>query len=525
MNFILKRVISLTLERSAYLLVAMLIALNANAQNYGNFPYEEGFKSSVRPTAVSIPSVSSGTNSAAFTGDGLRLTSAGQSQFGAVFVNNLQFKTINGIKIEFEYMIYGGEAVNNADGISLFLFDASIDNPTIGTKGAGLGYAFNRANNNYSNLRLPGLTGGYLGVGFDNYGNFKSVRFQGDSRVNGLSDGNTLGNSHVTLRGAKGAVDSSYKGADTDGYSGYPVLISQSTRTPSLNRRINVSNGQYSSFTSSIDTNETFSLRGGGSFSDGQTGNAAYRKAIVELYPWVDSDDNTILGKLVTVKIQVGTKLVTVIQNFQYPVQLTYVENSYSNLANGDMSTSDGTSRNVSKVLNSKAPEYIRIGFAASTGAYFDNHYIKNLKITLPSAAIAVDDEVQTSLNKSVDIYPFTNDTGFTGAIKPDQIGNSSYLNPFSFQFIDSSGNPLNGYSYTTSEGTWIYDPDTSRVTFTPALNYQGEATIKYNIKAGLGGEEPYRDEAYRSLPAAITVLVTSPQAIVTNLMLQPSIR
>lgn len=525
MNFRLKRIICLTLAKGTYLLSTILITLNMNAQNYGSFPYEESFKSTGQPFAISIPSVSSGTNSAVFTDAGLKLTNAAQSQFGAVFVNSLQFKTINGIKIEFEYMIYGGEATNNADGISLFLFDASVNNPTIGTKGFGLGYTFNRAIEIYKTARAPGLTGGYLGIGFDNYGNFKSVRFQGESRVNGLSDGNVLRNSNVTLRGAKGAIDSNYKGANIDGYSGYPVLISQSTLTPSLNRKINVNTGAYTSFTSSINAGDAFSLRGGASFNDEQTSNTAYRKAIVELYPWVDNNTNTLLGKLVTVKIQVGTKLVTVIQNFEYPVQLTYIENSYSNMADGDLSNSDGSARSVSKVLNSKAPEYVRIGFAASTGAYYDNHYIKNLKITLPSAAIAADDEVETPLNKQVSIYPFTNDIGFTGPIKPDQIGNSSYLDPSSFRFVDNSGNPLPGYSYATTEGLWLYDPGTSKVIFTPALNYQGEATVKYDIKAGLGGEEPYIDDAYRSLPATITILVTPPQAIVTNLMLQPLIR
>lgn len=525
MNSLAKIMINPVLVKSTSLLIILLVTLNVNAQNYGSFPYEENFKSTGQPVEISIPSVSSGTNSAVFTNAGLRLTSAGQSQFGAVFVNSLQFKTINGIKIEFEYMIYGGEAANNADGISLFLFDAAISYPTIGTKGFGLGYTFNRAIEIYKSARTPGLTGGYLGIGIDNYGNFKSLRFQGESRVNGLSDGNVLGNSNVTLRGAKGEADASYKGANTDGYSGYPVLISQSTSNPSLNRKINVSTGAYTSFASSINTSEAFPLRGGASFNDGQTDNAAYRKAIVELYPWIDSNTNTVLGKLVTVKIQVGTKLVTVIQNFEYPVQLTYVENSYSNLADGDFSNSDGTARSVSKVLNSKAPEYIRIGFAASTGAYYDNHYIKNLKITLPSAAVAVNDEAQTSSNKSVIIYPLANDIGFTGPIVPDQIGNSSYLDPSSFRFIDDSGDLVTGYSYTTLEGTWLYNPTGSVVMFIPAVNFQGEATIKYDVKAGLGDEEPYVDDAYRSLPGTITVLVTPPQSIVTNLMLQPLIR
>lgn len=509
------------------MMVALVSTLNANSQNYGSFPYEESFTSTNQPSEVSIASVPSGLNSAKFTDKGLMLTPAAKSSFGAVFINSLQFKTINGIKIEFEYMIYGGDETSNADGFSLFLFDASIDNPTIGAKGAGLGYAFNRANNFYVNSRFTGVTGGYLGIGFDNFGNFKGKRFQADSRVNGLTDGGNLGGSHVTLRGARGHKDPYYKGADIDGYSGYPILISQSTISPSKNKILNVRNGMHSSFPSIINTSDTFSLRGGEPFEERQTDNIAYRKAIVELYPWVDNNTNTVLGKLVTVKIQAGPRLVTVIQNYEYPESLNYIENSYSRESTGDMNiVTDNYSStlNMFTPLDSKAPEYVRIGFAASTGAFYDNHYIKNLKITLPSSAVAVDDEVQTPLNKPATIFPLINDIGFTGPIKPDQIGNSSYLDPSTFRFLDSNDNPVNSHSYTSTEGTWKYILNTGSVIFTPAVNFQGNATIKYDIKAGLNNEEPYIDESYRSLPATITVLVTPLEAIVTNLMLQPLI-
>ncbi len=104
-------------------------------------------------------------------------------------------------------------------------------------------------------------------------------------------------------------------------------------------------------------------------------------------------------------------------------------------------------------------------------------------------------------------------------------MGSSSYLDSSTFRFIDSDGNTVSGYSYTTTEGTWIYDPNTNKVTFTPAVSYQGQASVRYDIKSGLNNEEPYVDESYRSLPATITVLVNPPEAIVTNLMLQPQIK
>lgn len=509
-------------------MMLIISVLNVNSQSYGNFPYMESFESDIQPPEVSFTSVPTGVNSAKFTDSGLRLTAAEKGKFGAVFINSLQFKTINGIKIEFEYMIYGGGDTKNADGFSLFLFDASIKNPTIGAKGAGLGYTFNRANNSFSNLRASGLAGAYLGIGFDNYGNFKGKRFQPDSRVNGLSNNGDLDGSHVTLRGAKGSIYPYYQGANIDGYSGYPVLITQSTISPSSNKRLNIRSGGYSDFSSSIDLNDAFSLRGGEPFDEMQTGNAAYRKAIVELYPWIDNSTNTLLGKLITVKIQAGSKLITVIKDFEYPQSLRYIENSYSTEPTGDMNDVAGEYSSTSNVLTSldtKAPEYIRVGFAASTGLYYDNHYIKNLKITLPSSAIAVDDEEKNQWNKPVTIFPMANDIGFTGPIKPNQVGNSSYLDLSSFRFLDSNSKPINGNSYTTPEGTWIYNSNNGSVTFTPIIGYRGSAAIRYDIKAGINREEPYADESYRSLPANIIVQVTAPEAIITNLMLQPRIK
>lgn len=524
MGFYNKKQFSTKLVKRVSLFIVILAPLTTSAQSYGNFPYEESFKSTVQPSEVSIPAVSSGSNSATFTDAGLRLTSNVQSQFGAVFVNSLQFRSINGLRVEFEYMVYGGGA-ERADGISLFLMDAAVTNPVIGAKGAGLGYSFNRATNSYASVRAPGLTGAYLGIGIDTYGNFKSVRFQPDSRVNGIEGGNLLGGSNVTLRGAKGMPDLAYPGANFEGYSGYPVLITQSTENPSLNSVIDVTDGSYSAFTSSIATNETFTLRGGGPFDDEDVTNSAYRKAIVELYPWVDALTGATLGKIIIVKIQIGTDVITVIDNFQYPEALTYIENSYSNQSIGDNTTTAGAQRSVSKSLNTSTPDFLRVGFAASTGFYFDNHFIKNLRITLPSSAIAVNDNATVAMNSMVDIYPLANDLGFTGTISPSQVGSATHLVPAFFRFKDDDNNPVTGNTYTNTNGTWVYDATLSKVTFTPNANFLGTASVRYDIKGGVGGEQPYVDEAYRSLPATITVLVVPPQGIVTNRMLQPLIR
>jgi len=98
------------------------------AQLYGSFPYSENFTSGSQPSEITLMTPQTGTNSTTFTTNGMRLTAAVNNQFGAVYINNKQFSSLNGIKIEFEYGMYGG---TGADGISLFLFDASVASPMV----------------------------------------------------------------------------------------------------------------------------------------------------------------------------------------------------------------------------------------------------------------------------------------------------------------------------------------------------------------------------------------------------------
>lgn len=119
-------------------MVLILVSLGlsqAKAQSiYGDFPYYQSFRTSGQPGEIEKATPQGGkANAATFTTDGLRLTPATAQQFGAVFIKNKQFQSIQGIRIEFEYVMYSG---NGADGMSVFLFDASVAIPTIGLPGA-----------------------------------------------------------------------------------------------------------------------------------------------------------------------------------------------------------------------------------------------------------------------------------------------------------------------------------------------------------------------------------------------------
>src|SRR5690606_30384133 len=96
----------------------------------------------------------------------LQLTSNQRQQSGYLYVD-IPFPSSYGLKASFEYFSYGGNG--NADGIVCFLFDAEVPVFRPGGFGGALGYAFNTAH------QAPGLSGAYIGIGLDEYGNFTNA--------------------------------------------------------------------------------------------------------------------------------------------------------------------------------------------------------------------------------------------------------------------------------------------------------------------------------------------------------------
>lgn len=509
--------------RAILILVSLGMFSQVKTQSiYGDFPYYQSFRTSSRPVEIEIPVVSSGTNSAAFTLDGLRLTPATTEQFGGVFIEDRKFQSIQGIRIEFEYAMYGGTLYDGSygDGMSVFFFDANVATPKIGAKGAGLGYGYNRTNASTSNTgkRCSGLSGAYLGVALDLFGNFKSRRWQGDSRVNGIP--NISQNSSVTLRGARGGTNQTSVlpfQMNEEGFSGYPVLIAQGTNA-TAGWKLHDTNGSYTNISSGHSGTNLFTL--GGTLSSPQ-------KAIIELFPNTGSGG----GFLVTVKIQHNGIVTTVIDNYAYKKLVPYAENAYST-DYPDGSSSGPTNPAITSTvttLDATIPPYLKIGFAASTGAATNIHILKELRITLPGSAEAYDDYASTPKGISVTIDALANDIGYTGTISQSMVGSANYLDPSTFRFcnesgVDIGGTDAGGTSYSTAEGAWLFDFTTGKLTFTPAGSFIGQAAVKYNIKAGKDDEAPYSDDAYRSLPATVTVDVVPPKAVISNRMVTPVI-
>ena len=110
----------------------------------------------------SIPACANGSqgglngNAPDVNGSGvLRLTQALTNQSGGI-ISNGTVSSANGFSVSFVGVSYGG---NGADGISLLLLDGSKPVPaSLGNAGGGLSY--------------QNLSGGYLGFGIDEFGNF-----------------------------------------------------------------------------------------------------------------------------------------------------------------------------------------------------------------------------------------------------------------------------------------------------------------------------------------------------------------
>ena len=113
----------------------------------------------------------------------LRLTSAAANKKGYLYVKQ-DFPTTLGLIADFEYTSWRStdDGYFGADGFSVFLFDGSVTeaNFKLGGYGGSLGYA------TYNNPGgTTGLSGGYIGVGLDEYGNYARAQ---ESRNGGTPD-------------------------------------------------------------------------------------------------------------------------------------------------------------------------------------------------------------------------------------------------------------------------------------------------------------------------------------------------
>lgn len=111
---------------------------------------------------------------AALTGNGvidaagsgwLRLTSNAGGEAGSA-IYNTAFSSDDGVTVAFTYATYGG---SGADGFTFYLIDGDTTSPTVGATGGALGYSL------VTQSSAPGVTNGFVGIGFDEFGNFSST--------------------------------------------------------------------------------------------------------------------------------------------------------------------------------------------------------------------------------------------------------------------------------------------------------------------------------------------------------------
>ena len=172
-------------------------------------------------------------NSAILTGDGsidpsgsgwLRLTNNTGNQTGFAY-NTTTFDLSAGALIQFDYATWGG---NGADGYSVYLFDANVPTFNIGAFGGSLGYAQKSATASCgaAPANVPGISGGYVGIGVDEFGNYAYG-------CEGRNGGSAQKPNTVTVRGSVVGFGGGAVGS-TQSTTSYPWIATSATSGTSL---------------------------------------------------------------------------------------------------------------------------------------------------------------------------------------------------------------------------------------------------------------------------------------------------
>ncbi len=184
-----------------------------------------------------------------------QITDNSLNDAGALILNQA-YSTKAGLKVKFDMYQYNTTTTRGADGISFFLIDGATTNPTVGKSGGWLGYR--------------DLPGAFVGVGFDEYGNFSYNKFwpTGDKGPAAAKPNS------VVVRGSQAANYQYLQGVPSPA----PLAV-DSAKTRSTARR---------SVTVSISTTNVMSV--GIDFNDG--------KGVRTVIDHVDLDDLPGQGKL-----------------------------------------------------------------------------------------------------------------------------------------------------------------------------------------------------------------------------------
>jgi gliding motility-associated-like protein len=286
----------------SFLFIFSVLALPTRVVAQIGFPYCESFQTASTQARTII-----GGNAQLVLGAGvLRLTNNQANQRGFVYMD-VPFPSTYGLKVEFEYFSYGSNSPG--DGFSVFLFDAETTEFKIGGFGGSLGYA--------PRYEQPGLSNAYLGIGFDEFGNFGTNREGKTGSFTGL-DQNGRAPDAIVLRGPSN--------------QGYPFVDGIRTN-------------EVGSARNGLNPGDQFTISSGGTTRVTDRNFRGYRKVFLELQPISNGP-----GFFLKLKMEVTTepnrpRIVTIFDGaYQFP-----------------------------------APRSLKIGFAASTGGSTNFHEIRNL--------------------------------------------------------------------------------------------------------------------------------------------------
>ena len=216
----------------------------------------------------------------------------------------------------------GGDIENRADGLAVFLFDAATQNFAPGGFGGSLGYA--QRNNE------PGLTNAYMGIGFDEFGNFGNTAEGKNGGFPGV--GEALVPNTVVVRGPG------------NGLSGYPFIIGR--------RTLDAGN-------LGLSPERTFEISSGGTGTQRVTdpNEVGYRKVFIDLQP---------VEQGVGYQFKVDMMVTTEPNN---PRMVSIFDRDYA----------------------FQPPKELKIGFSASTGGFTNFHEIRNLVVEVSADDDLVD--------------------------------------------------------------------------------------------------------------------------------------
>lgn len=219
-------------------MTALACAAMFHTAAWSAFSLNETFRNSTASNWLLLGNATLTSGGADTTGAGwLRLTATGNNEAGSA-IYNTPFSSSDGLQATFTYATYGG---SGADGFAFYLIDGSTGSPTVGAKGAGLGYSREAA--------INGVTNGYLGIGFDEWGNF-AIAAAGTCVQVACNSGNV--NNTVAIRGS-GSLQAGF-----DLYSKQTIASVTALRTQNRKVRITLTPAPTIAVTVELDSGSGF---------------------------------------------------------------------------------------------------------------------------------------------------------------------------------------------------------------------------------------------------------------------------